>query len=180
MQWRELHCHRFPPPPLPHLSLSPPSPPFSCLPWIWILDFLCQPPLAEGRRKGSGQGELEPHCCWITGLRAERTELVIVFLPWRPPGCKKSWARVAVARSVSHFRASGSWHRMLWPENLTAQECCACVPSGSGSAHLAGEELHVLPLQTVSSPRPQSHPLSQPAHWIPCDPSSTSAPLRIP
>lgn len=58
---------------------------------------------------------------------------------------------MAMARSVSHFGASGSWHRMLWPENLTAQECCACV--SSGYAHLAGQaENSVCSRQTVSTP----------------------------
>lgn len=57
----------------------------------------------------------------------------------------------AVARSVSHFRANGSWHRMLWPENLAAQECCARV--SFGSAHPAGRpELSGLAFQTVSTP----------------------------
>lgn len=54
----------------------------------------------------------------------------------RPGGCRERWAQVAMARSASHFRANVSWHRMLWPENLTAQECCAHV--SSGYAHLAG------------------------------------------
>lgn len=66
-----------------------------------------------------------------------------MFLPWWLLAYKKRWARVAMARSASHFRARGSWHRMLWPENLTAQECCACVLRLC-SPHKPGRELSVL------------------------------------
>lgn len=46
----------------------------------------------------------------------------------------KRWAGVPWFPGGSHFRAGGSWHRMLWPENLTTQECCA--PMSSCSAPL--------------------------------------------
>ena len=41
----------------------------------------------------------------------------------------KRWAGVPRFPGGSHFRAGGSWHRMLWPENLTTQECCAPMSS---------------------------------------------------
>lgn len=80
--------------------------------------------------------------CWLTG-REDRAWDCAVGLA--AAGCRERWARVAMAHSASHFRASGSWHRMLWPENLTAQECCARV--SSSYAHLAGRGLRVLALQ---------------------------------
>lgn len=53
----------------------------------------------------------------------------------------------------SHFRASGSWHRMLWPENLTTQECY--VQMSSFCAGLtSGWELPVLVLRTGAPPPP--------------------------
>lgn len=95
----------------------------------------------------------------------------------RPRGCGERWARVAVAHSASHFRASGSWHRMLWPENLTAQECCARM--SSSYAHLAGQgELSVPTLLTLSAPAPHTLPHGL-THWSPCNPHGALVSLRI-
>lgn len=68
--------------------------------------------------------------------------------------------------SQSHFRASGSWHRMLWPENLTTQECY--VQMSSFHAQLtSGWELPVLVLRT-RAPLPEDTLSLSPPHWVPC------------
>lgn len=78
-------------------------------------------------------------------------------------GMQREVHTVAVAHAASHFRANGSWHRMLWPENLTAQECCARV--SFSSAHLTSQagQNSVLALQTARTLMPGTHPPSQPS-----------------
>lgn len=62
---------------------------------------------------------------------------------------------------------------MLWPENLTAQECSARI--SSSYARLTGREHRVLALQAERlSPRlPLPHSLT---HWLPCNLHGTLAP----
>ena len=99
-----------------------------------------------------------------------------MLLAWQPQGCERGGHEWPWLTQRLTSGPVVSWHRMLWPENLTAQECSARM--SSGYARLTGRELSVLALQTehLSPQLTLPHSLT---HWLPCNPHGTLAFLRI-
>lgn len=86
-------------------------------------------------------------------------------------GMQREVGTAAVAHSASHFRANGSWHRMLWPENLTAQECCARVSFSSARLTSQAGQNSVYSPCRLQAPPGGGHTLPHSlAHWIPYNP----------